>query len=733
MGYYADYIEAGFRIIALHGEDNGLCGCGDPDCKAVLKHPRASNWQYTPHWSDEQIDTMVEYGVFNDGYGVLVDDHLIIDVDPRSGGYDAYKRLQDELGLNLTELSNFVVETGGGGLHVYFNREASTALVTHLKGFDGIDFKSSGFVVGAGSRHASGLTYEIQKGGPDDINDAPPELIALLTKKDRYRTKHEGNHIDISDTDIREMLEAFKNDDIHYEDWIRVGMAIHDATSGGGFHLWDEWSKTSSKYDPHFMDKKWHSFGKSTNQVTIGTLFHFAEEAGYRPSVTFEYEPEENFTPSNLVEVDLCRPPGFVGQVTEWINSQCRFPREHLAVAAALSAVGNICGGGYLDESFGATPNNFIFCVAGSATGKEAIQQAQARLHQIGNVAPATHGAIKSEQEIIRNLINHQSSLYIVDEMGLVLQKIQNARNRGGAAYLEGVIGTLMSAYSKANGVMLLSGDVREETRGMLSKEVAKLRKLEDEHDKDYEKEITRLERKLETLDHGLENPFLSLIGFTTPVTFNSLVDYEQSVNGFFGRALVVHEKDTNPKAKKNFKPRDMEMMFQASLSKLNREIGSPQLSIKTTGDALELLDEISDQLFYQSEKAKEISLEAIPRRAFELILKVSLVLAIPSGLRTVEHVRWAHAFVNRDIDQKMNLAASNMATEERRHDEALLRKIIQMLDKEKPEKTGVITNRLRTYSKADVLQALDKLKNLGRIRSEEGARKSTNWYLAIA
>ena len=734
-----DYIDAGFRVLALQKVTAGVCGCGNTECVALFKHPKARNWQNTPHWSGEQLETMETYGQLSQGFGVLVDDHLIIDIDPRNGGFESYAALSKDLGVDFESESKFVVETGGGGKHIYFSLDPECALVGHLPKYPGIDFKSSGFVVGCGSMHASGLTYEKGKGHPCDVdNNAPQSLIDLLVKKDTYRAEFNGGHIDLTDAELVRMLSYCNNSD-EYDQWVQCGMALHHATHGTGFALWDNWSQSSDKYDPEGMEKKWHSFGKSANPVTIGTLIYHAEKNGFQHSVTFNTDID--FAPSAAPIVDLLRPPGFVGKVTEWINSQCRFPRERLAVAAALSAMGNIGGLRYEDEIYGVTSNQFVFCVAGSATGKEAIQQAQSCIHKAAGLAMATHGAIKSEQEIVRNLISNQAALYIIDEMGLVLQKIQNARNRGGAAYLEGVIGMLMSAYSKASGVMLLSGDVREDVRELLGKELAKLRKKQDAGDKGHESKIDSVEKQLISLDNGLERPFLSLIGFTTPVTFNTLVDYEQSANGFFGRSLVVHEKDTNPKAKKRFKAPPLSDALKLSLMSIagagsattdahRVEYTGDRTKIPTEPAALELLDTLQDELHDYSERAKELSLEAIPRRAFELILKVSLTLAIPERVRTVEHVNWAAAFVRRDIEDKLNLVAGNMASEENRHGEAIMRKIVATLDTEMGETTGVIANRCRPHDKKDIEEALALLESKGKIKSEDGARKSRRWFL---
>lgn len=736
---HSDYLEAGFRIMAIHPVDkSGACGCGNPDCKAILKHPKASNWQHTPHWSEEQIDNMEKFGQLDQAFGVLVDDHLIVDVDPRNGGDVALAQLQEDIGLNLEAESEFVVETGGGGLHIYFKRDPSTPLVSHLRQYEGIDFKSSGYVIGCGSLHASGGVYEAKKGYPHDQAPIPEVLLELLKKKDTYRASYNGKPLDVTDSDLEKMLGCYKNNDLDYEDWIRCGMALHHATNGSGFELWDRWSQSSGKYEPSMMEKKWHSFGKSSNPVTIGTLIYHAEQNGYRQPVTFESDISyENAAPV----VDLLRPPGFIGDITQWINSQCRFPRERLAVAAALSAVGNIAGLRYEDELYGVTTNQFMFCVAGSATGKEAVQQAQIEIHKAAGMMPATHGGIKSEQEILRNLVTHQAALYIVDEMGLLLQKIKNARARGGAAYLEGVIGTLMSSYSKANGLMPVSGDLRQDIELKLQNQIAKLRRREETEGENHGEEIAALEKQMLSAREGIDKPFVSLIGYTTPVTFNDLMDYEQSANGFFGRAIVVQEKDTNPRAKKKFKPEDMpdEMrMMLASLAssgdtgKGRIEIKGNRKKIPTDTGAEARLDQIQDELFDYADRSKETTLEALPRRAFELVLKVSLVLALPSGIRTLEHVEWANAFVKRDIDEKMNLVAGNMAATDKRNDEALMRRIIGMLDEESPEGQGVIINRCRPHSKADVLKALDALEDKGIIKSEEGARKSLKYTLQV-
>jgi len=147
-----DYLDAGFRIFGLHGVDeDGFCACGSDKCNAAYKHPVMSNWQNVPHWSDDQLQAFEQMGHFDTGFGALCSGWLIIDVDAKNGGVDSYQKLLDR----IPEISScgFIVETGSGGgsKHLYFRAPEGCALMQCHNDYQGIDFKSSGFVVCAGS------------------------------------------------------------------------------------------------------------------------------------------------------------------------------------------------------------------------------------------------------------------------------------------------------------------------------------------------------------------------------------------------------------------------------------------------------------------------------------------------------------------------------------------------------------------------------------------------------
>lgn len=767
-----DFIDAGYRIFGLYGVGpDGNCACRREGCEAAFKHPIASNWQHTPNWSEEQLEGMQEMGQLDTGYGVVVkgvgeDGYglLVVDVDARNGGVASYVKLIERLGVDLAAESGLTVSTGSGqgSMHIYYKAPEGVAMMQSHPDFPGVDFKSSGFTVGPGSMHKSGNTYEILYGSPDQITDAPACLVDLLKRPERFRAEYNGSTMDVSEADLADMLRHV-SPDVDHETWYRLGMAVHHATGGTGMAVWDNWSAGGAKYPgQHTIAQRWHSFGKGGNPVTMGTLVYHAQQGGWEESVEFNptswfdedgtkpvneaNEPVEvqadspvpatvkkSSRPFHTKGIDLLRPPGLVGEVCKWINDQSLFPRENLAVAASLVAMSNVIGLRYTDDVSGVTANLFAMCVAGSATGKEAVMQSIMQIHQAAGINRATVGNIKSDQEIIRNLTDNQAAFYIIDEFGIELKKITQSKE----AYHQGVVGTLMAIYSKANGFYPMTGDSKRDVKNRLMGELKNCRKAVSENeDQDGRcvRRIPKLERAVKSIDNGLEKPYLSLIGFTTPVTFDGLVTPEQARNGFIGRSILVTEKETNPRMKPDFKQKPMGDRLKMQICGLYQagfydqdvdrvEFYEERSKIPTDSEAREMLKQVGEWAYHQAEIRKETGLEAIPRRAYEMVCKISLILSANSGLRTAEHVRWAFAFIERDINEKCNLALANeMDTDQPGSDSglAIWLKITNTLADGHVETRGVVVNRCKKWSKENVDKILDAAIASGKVVSEE-------------
>jgi hypothetical protein len=89
----------------------------------------------------------------------------------------------------------------------------------------------------------------------------------------------------LSDAAKLESALAMISPDVGYEEWLRVGMAIHAELGPGAAHVWDHWSSRGSKYKGgKDIESHWRSF--KPGAVTGGTLYHMAMQAGWRPPAT---------------------------------------------------------------------------------------------------------------------------------------------------------------------------------------------------------------------------------------------------------------------------------------------------------------------------------------------------------------------------------------------------------------------------------------------------------------
>ena len=153
--------------------------------------------------------------------------------------------------------------------------------------------------------------------------------------------------------ELDECLEVLPTD-LPYDSWLHVGMALHHETHGEGFHIWDEWSRKSSKYTTtEYGLERWHSFGRHTGTiVTARSLVHLANEHGAhislnRPATAADFEKVKTdgnskpgstgnrFDPIPVARLADRPPP-------EWIVKGV-LPRAELVVLFGESGSGKSC------------------------------------------------------------------------------------------------------------------------------------------------------------------------------------------------------------------------------------------------------------------------------------------------------------------------------------------------------------------------------------------------------
>lgn len=294
------YRGSGYDLIPLHAPD-----AVDQRGRKIGKAPHKGWRKDRPLTFEEAAQHMREGS--NVGVRLRPDD-LVVDVDPRNflEGDDPFKRLQDDLGLDLSGYPTVV--TGSGGLHVYMKMPAGTLLRDTLEDYQGIEFKAHGRqVVAAGSAHPdTNRPYLLDElGGELSAHmDAPDALVMVALRPGRIAAVDAG---DVSAERLGEMLEGL--DPTQYRDhskWLELMMACHHASAGDGRDEWIEWSTSDPQYakDAWLIGRRWDSLhaDQSGRRITQKTLFKHLVDAG-RQDLLPRSSAEDDF-PEALDEIE---------------------------------------------------------------------------------------------------------------------------------------------------------------------------------------------------------------------------------------------------------------------------------------------------------------------------------------------------------------------------------------------------------------------------------------------
>lgn len=85
--------------------------------------------------------------------------------------------------------------------------------------------------------------------------------------------------------DVTAALAFIPNNDVHWGEYIRIGLAVWRATGGSdaGYSAWAQWSSKSNKHDENNCASDWDRFGRSKpTRIGAGTIFFLAKANGWQ-------------------------------------------------------------------------------------------------------------------------------------------------------------------------------------------------------------------------------------------------------------------------------------------------------------------------------------------------------------------------------------------------------------------------------------------------------------------
>lgn len=107
------------------------------------------------------------------------------------------------------------------------------------------------------------------------IDPIPTALLSLWRKLAAPSEPQTRSAAGMSEAEMRESL-ARLDPACGYQDWIKVGMALHHETGGAevGLDIWDEWSRVAEEKYPgrEKLAAHWRSFGRSDAVVTMRSI-----------------------------------------------------------------------------------------------------------------------------------------------------------------------------------------------------------------------------------------------------------------------------------------------------------------------------------------------------------------------------------------------------------------------------------------------------------------------------
>lgn len=380
----------------------------------------------------------------------------VLDIDPDKGGDKSLEELENKYGSLPRTLTS---RTGGGGFHFCYKMPKGTPIGCSIgKIAPGIDTRGNGgYIAAPPSIHPSGTAYEFDNAGIS-IEDAPNWLIKIIAalKKETVKTETTGEIIgDWTTDDILSMLEVISPEE--RDVWISVGMSLNEG--GWPVTIWDTWSRGSAKYKMGETFRIWAGFKKGGG-VSIGSLVHMAQEAGWKP----KEKPYEELDISNVSGVDLrdfqnkinnVKLPeietkiaigGLVGDTLSWINSTAFKLQPELTIMNTLAALGAVFGRRYALQKLNTRTNIYMVGIAETGQGKDNSRQKIKQLLKMSGLEQFSGpDEIRSGPGLMVELQRRPSFLANIDEIGMFMRAMFDSK---APAYIREISAMFTKMYS---------------------------------------------------------------------------------------------------------------------------------------------------------------------------------------------------------------------------------------------------------------------------------------------
>lgn len=646
---------------------------------------------------------------------------VVVDIDLKDG------RSLEEVFEDLKEYGEFPdtlrVQTMSGGIHLYYTIE-ETEISSHTHFFHKnlpVDIRGNGGYV---------ITADYRKYFPLDIDDidemkshmAPlPEWIEKYRKSIIETPVMEG--LMLPESEVREIRSALAYLDADDRDtWVRVGMCLKSTGTVQAKGLWTEWSMKSSKFNPTDQEAKWKTFKPS--EITIASLFSLAKSYGWVTTysssanviTTEEYSQiSEKIYQRPKFPEELLTPPGLVGEIAQYMNSQAHREQPIISVAAAIAFCGAIMGRRVQGQD-GMRTNIYCMSIGETGCGKENARKCIKKIIYACNDAKLEGLCdvenIASETSIYTALDGCLSPLFMIDEIGIFLKSTQNSQ----AHHLAGIPAALLKMFTSSD--VVVSG-----------------------------KSYADSKKKIR-----LNHPNLCIYGTATPEQFYNSLSKENIEQGLISRLLIFESECSRPPARRGIKTAfpDQELVEKIKAITARPENYCPHgnvsektivnpIVIPMTHEAEEMMWDFNEEIDAIIEDLqKRGKIFSLHTRCVEIAKKISLIIAVgdmPFEQQPIihpHHISYATK-LTRYLFDNLSYAAENFISDNRQEKEA--KKILQLIREKGKISMPKLTRKcqhLKSQERKDIISSLMEAELIAEMWEVDGKGKQVKKLVAL-
>jgi AAA domain/Bifunctional DNA primase/polymerase, N-terminal/Primase C terminal 2 (PriCT-2) len=284
------YAECGWYVFAANLED------GEKKSYKSAEHSGGVAWGMTKDADQIKHDfskwRQAGVGIPTGAVNGIIDIETDTVVGHRVDGGSSLQQLEIELGP-LPETTMFMSPTGS--LHRLYNYPSHLGdiwIKSTAGGLaPGVDMKADGgMLISPPSWRGDGFYVPLNKLPQGDLTATWIKRIIELNGDARKPTgvaaaaniyeAHSLQQRRAPTERIAAAVAVIPNDDVGWDDWNTVGMAIYAATGGEGFEIFAAWSAKSAKHDARNTINKWQALrGCPPTEIGAGSIFRWAEEA----------------------------------------------------------------------------------------------------------------------------------------------------------------------------------------------------------------------------------------------------------------------------------------------------------------------------------------------------------------------------------------------------------------------------------------------------------------------